>query len=315
MGELATAVQDATAGGPISGLKWTHKSLRKISRVLRPRYSLSAPTIGRLLRLGRYSSRVTRKRWAGRQSPGRDEQFGYITRVRQAFLRQPRPVISVDTKKRELVGNSRNPGRVWGQEAREVNMYDFPGQASGRAIPYGTYDVGRNRGYVSVGCSHDTPEFAGAAIRAWWLAVGRHAYPEQRHLLIEADCGGSDGNRSLAWKVRLQVLAGELGLQITVTHYPTGASRWSPIEHRMFNLISANWAGPPLERYETILRHIRTTRSAGGFRCRARLDPKVYPSPSSVSREDAARLRVRPHKLFPHWNYTITPRPRTDCAK
>ena len=185
-------MQDATAGDPISGLKWTRKSLRKISRALRARYSLSAPTGSRLLRLGRYTLRVNRKRLAGRQSPGRDEQFGYLTRVRQAFLRRRRPVISVDTKKKELVGHFRNPGRVWGQEVRAVNMYDFPGQASGKAIPYGTYDVGRNRGCVSVGRSHDTPEFAVAAIRAWWLTVGRLAYPGQRHLLIEADCGGSN---------------------------------------------------------------------------------------------------------------------------
>jgi hypothetical protein len=315
MRELDTVEQDATAGDPISGLKWTHKALRKMSRALRARSSLSAPTLGRLLRLGRYSLRVNRKRWAGRQSPGRDEQFGYIARVRQASLRRQRPVLSVDTKKKELVGNFRNPGRVWGQEAREVNRYDFPGQARGKAIPYGIYDVGRNRGYVSVGRSHDTPEVAVAAIRAWWLAVGRQAYPGQRHLLLEADCGGSNGNRSVAWKVHLQALAEEFGLRIRVTQYPTGASQWKPIEHRMFNLISATWAGHPLESYETVLKHIRTPRSAGGFRCRARLDAKVYPSPSSVSREDAARLRVRPHKLFPHWNYTIPPRPRTDCAK
>ena len=189
-------------------------------------------------------------------------------------------------------------------------MYDFPGQASGRAIPYGTYDVGRNRGYVSVGCSHDTPEFAGAAIRAWWLAVGRHAYPEQRHLLIEADCGGSDGNRSLAWKVRLQVLAGELGLQITVTHYPTGASRWSPIEHRMFNLISGNCAGQPLESYETMLKHIRTTKSTIGFQCKARLDKRVYATGVKVSPEEVAHMRLRLHKVFPQWNYTIYPHTR-----
>lgn len=308
-------VQDATAGDPLSGLKWTHKSLRKISHRLRARYSLSAPTISRLLRLRGYSWRVNRKRLAGWQSPGRDEQCGYLTRVRQAFLRQQRPVLSVDTKKKESVGNFRNPGRVWGPEVRQVNMYDFPSQASGKAIPYGSYEVGRNRGYVWVGRSHDTPQFAVAAIHAWWLAVGRHAYPAQRHLRIEADCGGSNSNRSLAWKVRLQALADEFGLHITVTHYPTGASKWNPIEHRMFNLISTNWAGHPLASYETILKHIRTTRSAGGFRCRARLDTKVYPSPSSVSRQEVARLRVRPHKLFPHWNYTITPRPHTDCAK
>jgi hypothetical protein len=310
--ELDTVVQEATAGDPISGLKWTHKSLRKISRALRARDFPSAPTISRLLRLRGYSLRVNRKRLAGRQAPGRDEQFGYIARVRQASLRRKRPVISVDTKKKELVGNFRTPGRLGCQEVREVNMYDFPGQARGRAIPYGIYEVGRNRGYVSVGVAPDPPGFAGAAIRAWWRAVGRHASPGQRHLLIEADCGGSNGNRSLAWKVPLQALANGCGLRITVTHYPTGASQWNPIEHRMFNLISANWAGHPLESYETILKHIRTTRSAEGFRCRARLDTKGYASPRSVSLPEAARLRVRPHRLFPYWNYTITPQPYTD---
>ena len=307
MRELDAVLQDATAGDPISGLRWTHKSLRKIATALGKRYLLSAPTISRVLRLGRYSPRVNRKRLAGRQSPGRDEQFGYIARTRTAFLRQKKPVISVDTKKTELVGNFKNAGRTWRREAREVNMYDFPSQALGRAIPYGVYEVGRNRGYVSVGLSHDTPEFAVATLRAWWLAVGRHAYPGQRHLLIAADCGGSNGSRGRRWKVRLQELADEFGLRITVTHYPTGASKWNPIEHRMFNLISANWAGHPLESYDTILNHIRTTRSATGFRCRARLDKRIYRTRVPVSVDERARLRVRPHKLFPHWNYTISP--------
>lgn len=304
---LDTLLQDATAGDPSTGLKWTHKSLRKIVKALGQRYPLSAPTISRVLRQGRDSLRLNRKRLAGRQSPGRDEQFGYIACVRQAFLRQKRPAISVDTKKKELVGNCKNAGRAWRREVRDVNMYDFPSQASGHAIPYGIYDVGRNRGYISVGITHDTPEFAVAAIRAWWLAVGRKVYPGQTHLLIEADCGGSNGNRGLGWKVRLQEVADEFGLRITVTHYPTGASKWNPLEHRLFNLISANWAGQPLDSYATILNHIRTTRSSTGLRCRARLDTKSYRTRVPVSGDKAARLRVRPHKLFPHWNYTISP--------
>lgn len=309
-------LQDATAGDPLSGLRWTHKSLRKISCGLERRYRLSAPTISRLLRQEGYSLRVNRKRLAGRQSPGRDEQLGYIAQVRRAFLRRKRPVISVDTKKKELVGNFRNAGRAWQREARAVNIYDFPSLASGQAIPYGLYDVGRNRGYVSVGVSHDTPEFAVATIRAWWLAMGCKMYPGQSHLLIEADCGGSNGNRSRRWKVRLQELADEFGLRITVTHYPTGAAKWNPIEHRMFNLISANWAGHPLESYDTILNHIRTTRSSTGFRCRAYLDKRRYRTRIPVSADSVARLRVRPHKLFPHWNYTFFPNSLiNECAK
>jgi hypothetical protein len=168
--------------------------------------------------------------------------------------------------------------------------------------------VGRNEGYVVVGVSHDTPEFAVRAIRSWWVRVGRRVYPAQTQLLIEADCGGSNGHRCLTWKAHLQDFADEFGLTITVTYYPTGASKWNPIEHRMFNLISANWAGQPLETYETVLKHIKTTRSASGFRCTARLDQKGYSTGRKVSQEEAASLRVRRHHLFPHWNYTIRPR-------
>jgi hypothetical protein len=213
----------------------------------------------------------------------------------------------VDTKKKELIGNFRNSGRAWRRKPRDVNMYDFPALALGHAIPYGVYDVGRNRGYVSVGLSHDTPEFAVASIRAWWVAVGSKAYGGHTHLLITADCGGSNGHRSLRWKTGLQQFADASGLSLTVAHYPTGASKWNPIEHRMFSLISANWAGHPLESYETLLNHIRTTRSSSGFRCQAHLDTRSYATRLRVPPEEVARLRVRPHKLFPHWNYTIFP--------
>jgi len=308
MTALDHLMKDATAGDPISGLLWTHKSLRQIRRALRREgYTLSLTTISRLLRQRSYSLRVNRKRVAGKQVAGRDQQFQYIEQRRKAFLRRNKPVISVDTKKKELIGNFKNAGREWNREGRDVNMYDFASQAEGRAIPYGIYDVGRNQGYVVVGISHDTPEFAVTSIRAWWVAVGQKQYPGETHLLIEADGGGSNGNQCLVWKARLQDLADEFGLRITVTHYPTGTSKWNPIEHRMFNLISGNWAGQPLESYERMLKHIRTTRSATGFRCKARLDKTIYQTGIKISLEEAARIRLRPHKLFPQWNYTIYP--------
>jgi hypothetical protein len=301
-------MRDTTAGDPISGLKWTHKSLRALARALARRgYAVSAPTISRLLQLRAYSLRVNQKRLAGKQSPGRDEQFRYIAQRRKTFLHRGWPVISVDTKKKELIGLFKHPGRQWRRTPHAVLIYDFPSDAVGKAIPYGIYDVGRNKGYVVVGVSHDTPEFAVRALRSWWVRVGRKVYPDHTQLLLEADCGGSNGNRCLAWKARLQDFANEFGLTITVTHYPTGASKWNPIEHRMFNLISANWAGQPLESYETVLKYLKTTRSTSDFQCLARIDTKSYATGGKVSREEAANLCVRSHRLFPHWNYTIRP--------
>ena len=301
-------MRDATAGDPISGLKWSHKALRKLRRVLRRRYRISSPTISRLLRKDHYSLRVNRKRLAGHQCPGRDQQFVYIARYRNAYLRRGWAVISVDSKKRELVGPFKNAGRAWRQSPRDVNMYDFRSDALGVALLYGVYDVGRNRDYMGVGISHDTAEFAVATIRAWWFEEGRHDHGQHRHLLIEADCGGSNGNRNRRWRVLLQEFADETGLIVTVTHYPTGGSKWNLIEHRMFNEISANWAAQPLDSYETVLKYVRTTTTSTGFRCRARLDPKPYQTGVKVSRKDMAGLHIRPHKIFPHWNYTIYPR-------
>ena len=295
-----------TAGDPISGLKWTHKSLRKIQTALaKEGYPLSPPTISRLLQAGDYSLQVNHKRIAGKQSPGRDAQLRYIVRWRQAYLRRHWPLISVDAKKSELIGNFKNPGRAWRQQRRAVNMYDFPSLAQGKAIPYGIYDIGHNQGFVSVGTSHNTPAFAVAAFRTWWLTIGQSVYPDQQHLLIEADSGGPNGNRSRVWKRGLQQLADEFGLIITVTHYPSGASKWNPIEHRMFSLISANWAGQPLDSYEMVLNHIRTTTSTTAFCCQAQLDTTEYPLKQSVSNKDFQALQVRSHRRFPQWNYTI----------
>ncbi len=302
-------MRDATAGDPISGLKWTHKTLRAVAGELQQAgCSISAPTVARLLRERDYALRVNRKKLAAKQAPGRDEQFRYLAQQRAAFLKEKRPVISVDTKKKELIGRFKQGGHQWRRAPHDVLAHDFRSDALGIAIPYGIYDVGRNHGYVVIGVSHDTPEFAVAAIRSWWCEDGQQAYPNQRELLIEADGGGSNGNRCRAWKARLQDFADEFGLTITVTHYPSGTSKWNPIEHRCFNLISGNWAGQPLLSYETILKYIRTTKSVTGFRCQARLDKKAYATGIKISPEEFASLALEKHELFPHWNYTIRPR-------
>jgi len=306
---LDELMRDATAGDPVTGLKWTHKSLRAIGRELGQQgYTISAPSVARLLRERDYAMRVNRKKLAGKQSPGRDEQFLYIAKLRAAFLRRQRPVVSVDTKKRELIGRFRQAGQQWRGAPHEVLIYDFRSTAQGVAIPYGIYDVGRNQGFVVVGVSHDTAAFAVASIRSWWVHRGRKVYTGATELLIEADCGGSNGNRCHAWKARLQEFADEFALTLTVTHYPTGASKWNPIEHRCFNLISGNWAGQPLESYETMLKHIRATKSTSGFSCQSRLDKRAYATGVKVSPKEVAKLCLEKHKVFPHWNYTIRPR-------
>jgi len=304
---LETLLADETAGDPMSGLKWTHKSLRKLQQALGNAYPVSLPTLSRLLQERDYSLRVNHKRVAGKQSPHRDEQFRYIVRWRQAYVRRQWPVISVDAKKRELIGNFKQAGTEWRQQPRQVNLYDFLSLAQGKAIPYGIYDIGHNQGYVVVGTSHNTAEFAVAAIRLWWLKLGRRLYPGQTHLLIQADGGGSNGSRARLWRVKLQQLADEFSLIITVNHYPTGASKWNLIEHRMFNLISANWAGHPLDSYETMLNFIRTTTSTTGFCCQVDLDTTIYETGITVSEEELAQVHLRPHRRFPNWNYTIYP--------
>lgn len=301
-------MDDATAGDPITGLKWTHKSLRAVAHQLqREGHQISAPTVGRLLKQRGYALRVNHKRLTGKQSPGRNEQFLYIAEQRTRFLKQNWPVISVDSKKRELIGCFKQSGRQWRQHAQDVLMYDFRSDAVGIAIPYGIYDIGRNEGYIVIGTSHDTPHFAVSAIRSWWREVGCKRYPHARHLLVEADGGGSNGNRCLAWKDGLQSLANEFSLILTVTHYPTGASKWNPIEHRCFNLISSNWAAQPLDSYETMLKYIRSTRSTTGFRCKARVDKKSYQTGIKISAAQAATWCLQRHTVFPQWNYTIRP--------
>ena len=304
---LEQLLQEVTAGDPITGLKWTHRSLRKLCKALRRQgLRVSPPTVARLLRQRRFSLRTCRKQRAGIRNPDRDRQFRYLIRLRRLYITHGWPVISVDTKKKEWVGDFKNPGQCWRQEARLVLDHDFPTWAVGRAIPVGVFDLAHNDGYVVLGTSHETPTFAGSAIRRWWLQVGRRRYRNDNHLLIEVDSGGANDHRKWEWKIALQSLADEFGLIIAVTHYPPGASKWNPIDHRMFSLISANWAGEPLASYETMLKYIRTTHSEKGFHCRAYLDRKEYIA-QRPTKEQRRQVRLKRRRMFPDWNYTIYP--------
>lgn len=309
LADLEDLLRDSIAGDPMSGLKWTHKSIRTLCAALRRRGGPTGhSTIVRLLQDQRFCLRTNRKRLAGTSDPDRDRQFRYLARVRRWYLTHGLPVISVDTKKKELVGNFKNPGRCWRRESRAVLDHDFPSWAIGRGIPYGIYDVGRDAGYVVIGTSHETPAFAGAAIRRWWMEVGRRSYAGTRRLLIQADGGGANDSRKLAWKVALQGLADEFRLIITMMHYPPGASKWNLIEHRMFSLISENWAGEPLVSYEAMLKFIRRTRSATGFHCKAHLDTTWYPLGRKITKAERAKLRIKDRRILPKWNYMIWPR-------
>jgi Rhodopirellula transposase DDE domain len=312
---LKELLEDTVAGDPVSGLKWTHRSLRKLQKALRRRgIRLALATIARLLRRLGFSLKTCRKQQAGTQDPDRDRQFRYIVRMRKLYLEKGLPVISVDTMKKEWVGNFKNAGRCWRRRHRKVLDHDFPRWALGQAIPVGIYDVGHNDGYVVVGTSHATAAFITAAIRRWWRVVGRRRYPGARRLLLEMDGGGANDPRTWLWRVALQDLADETGLVIVVTHYPPGASKWNPIEHRMFSVISGNWAGEPLVSYETIVKHIRTARTETGFRCRACLDRKDYPARQRAAPKDKTRVQLKPSPVLPKWNYTIWPhRPHAHC--
>lgn len=302
-------MQDATAGDPIRGTKWTHKTLDKlVSQLHAKRFHVGRGTVHRLLVQLGYTLYSNRKRLSKRQDAQRDCQMRYIGRTRRAFLKAKKPVISVDTKKKELIGNFKNAGRTWRRVPLDVLVTDFPNDADGKAIPYGIYDVTHNRGYVVVGTSHETAAFAVNAIRRWWRTRGRRAFPRQRHLLIQADAGGANDARSWLWKWELQKFADESGLTLTVTHYPTSASKWNLIEHRLFCHISRNWAGQPLIDYETVLNFIRTTRTRQGLRCGADLDNTDYPTKLTLTPQQKDSINLTRRHVRPKWNYTIAPR-------
>jgi hypothetical protein len=308
MNALDELLHDATAGDPMTHLKWTRKTSRSLARELRRKgFKVSHNTVARLaMELG-YTLRGNRKRLSRTQDAGRDQQMHHLSRVRNWFLGRKLPVISVDCKKKELIGLFKNPGRTLRRDPIDVLATDFPSDAKGKGIPYGIYDVGYNEGYLVLGVSHETAEFVIAAIRQWWLEIGRVRYRGCHQLLVEADAGGANACDSWLWKVGLQTLADEFHLAITVTHYPAGASKWNPIEHRMFSPISANWVGQPLISYETMLKFIRTSKTETGFRCLAHFDRRKYQTKSKVSPDEKANLNLHLHKLFPQWNYSIKP--------
>ncbi len=291
-------------------MRWTRKTPDKIAELLQQAgIPVSASTVARLLHQMHYSLRVNHKKLATDSSPYRNQQFDYISSLRDRFHRQGLPIISVDTKKRELVGNFKNPGVKWDRLPVLVNDHDFRSDAIGVAIPYGIYDLLANRGSVFVGVSHDTPCFAAHSIAGWWYREGAARYARARKLLILADTGGSNGCRCWAWKTNLQFqLCNPFGLTVTVTHYPTGASKWNPIEHRLFSEISKNWAGEPLVSYHKILNFLRTTNTQTGLVVTAYLDRIRYETGATVDPNLIRQLRLKPHKTLPDWNYTLAPK-------
>ncbi len=292
--------------------QWVRSSLRSLSRRLgEAGHPVSPPTVGRLLADLDYALHVNTKQLEARaEHADRDTQFTYIAAQRQAFRDAGLPIISVDTKKKELIGNFKNAGHAWGQAAEVVNVHDFPHAAVGRAVPYGIYDLTHNHGMVYLGASGDTPQFAVAAIARWWEERGREVFPQAAQLLILADAGGSNGCRPRLWKQQLQEhLSDRLGMTVTVCHYPTGCSKWNPIEHRLFSHISMNWAGKPLRTWDLMLGYIRGTTTTTGLVVDAfRLDGS-YATGHRVSDDEMQTLNLTRHDICPTWNYTIRPRP------
>ncbi len=297
-----------TAGDPQSKRKWKRKSLRQLSRELAKEHPVSPHTVGRLLRQEKYSLHVNDKMLDGRASPQRNEQFEYIQGQIHTFLEHGWPIISVDSKKRELIGAFRNPGRVWCLQPTPVQIYDFRSLAIGIAIPYGIYDLTHNMGYVYVGTTADTSEFAVDGIHWWWTRYGRYNFLHAPALLVLADGGGSNGCRNHLWKFALQKhLVNPSGLAVTVAHFPTGASKWNPADHRLFSAISCNWAGEPLSSYDKILGLLRATTTEQGLVVHATLSHKTYLTKVKVSDEQMATLNLEEHAVVPKWNYTIKP--------
>jgi hypothetical protein len=308
---LEALLDPATRGDPESPLRWTNKSTRVLAAELtREGHSVSHVTVAEIMRSFGYSLQGNRKTEEGDDHPDRDAQFRFINEEVRKALAAKRPVISVDTKKKELLGNYQNAGRQWrtAKTPQRVQVHDFPSPSVPRAYPYGIYDLGRNTGFVNVGTDHDTGAFAVASIRGWWRAEGKRLYPDARSLLITADGGGSNGYRLRQWKMKLQALADETGIVIRVCHFPPGTSKWNKVEHRLFSFISSNWRGEPLRDYETIVQLIATTTTAKGLSVTCRLDRRRYPIGHKVSDDEIATVRLAPHPFHGEWNYAIHPR-------
>jgi transposase len=308
--DLERLVEPTTRGDPESPLRWTCKSVRQLADELqRKGHRASHQLVSELLHEMGYSLQANRKTIEGASHPDRDAQFEHINRRVRLSLRAGDPVVSVDTKKKELVGNFKNGGRELRPQGNpeKVLVHDFVIPELGRAIPYGVYDLASNSGWVSVGIDHDTASFAVESIRRWWRSMGRALYRGHKRLLITADAGGSNGPRVRLWKTELQRLANELGMEISVCHFPPGTSKWNKIEHRLFSFISMNWRGKPLTTYQVIVSLIAATKTAKGLNVKAKLDSKAYPAGVKVSDAEVDRVNLRPARFHGDWNYTVEP--------
>jgi len=309
--EIKRVLDETTAGDPRGHLKWTNKSSYAIAAELIAKgKQISEDTVRRILKQQGCTLQANRKSKERSSVVERDAQFRYINKSTNDFVQRALPVISVDTKKKELVGRFKNAGRTWRKKGspEKVNVYDFPALSKGKAVPYGAYDLLQNEGFVSVGISSDTAEFSVESIRQWWKQLGVKHYAATKELIITADCGGSNGSRNRGWKYYLQQFSDETGLKITVLHFPPGTSKWNKIEHRLFSFISMNWRGKPLINYEVIINFMRATKTTTGLRVYARLDKKHYEKGKKFSDEQIAAVNIRTHSLHPMWNYTISPR-------
>lgn len=310
LSDLESIVEPTASGDPESPLRWTSKSVRMLASHLRDSgHSVSYQSVSELLADAGYSLQANRKTREGTNHPDRDEQFRYINRLVREFQGDGQPVVSVDTKKKELVGDFKNTGKQWRpkQTPDLVRVHDFLIPEKGKAIPYGVYDLTRNAGWVSVGIDHDTASFAARTILRWWRKMGQPVYPGARRLLVTADAGGSNGPRVRLWKWEVQRLADRLGMSITVCHFPPGTSKWNKIEHRLFSYISTNWRGQPLISLAVIVSLIASTRTAAGLRVRAELDKRSYPAGREVAEELMSSIKLQPHRFHGDWNYTIHP--------
>jgi transposase len=308
---LEHLVEPETSGAPMSPLRWTCKSTRQLSRILTEAgHPISHKVVAELLKEQGYSLQANRKTLEGGDHPDRDDQFRYINKQASTFLNQGLPVISVDTKKKELVGQYMNGGKEWNPSGNpvNVNVYDFINPEVGKAIPYGIYDIARNSGWVNVGCDHDTSAFAVESIRRWWNTMGSNLYPNASKLLICADGGGSNGSWVRLWKFELQSFCDETGLEVTIAHFPPGTSKWNKIEHRLFSHISMNWRGRPLISHEVVVDLISATTTQKGLTVSAQLDKDTYPLKIKVSDEQMAQLNLHRHLFHGDWNYTVRPR-------
>lgn len=309
--DLQELLESTTRGDPEAPLRWTCKSVRNLTAELQQQeHSVSHQVVADLLHELGYSLQANRKTREGASHPDRNAQFEHLNAKVKRYLGSKDPVISVDTKKKELVGNFKNGGRELRPKGdpEKVRVHDFLDKELGRATPYGIYDIGRNAGWVSVGVDHDTAEFAVESIRRWWRQMGLQTYPRARRLLITADSGGSNGARLRLWKVELQRLANETGLRIAVSHFPPGTSKWNKIEHRLFSFISQNWRGKPLISLEVIVNLIAATTTSKGLRVHSELDPRSYPSGIKVSDAELAQVHLQRDKFHGDWNYQIIPR-------